>query len=59
MLQQTDKCIYTEIRLTDNGTQCTSIQFPVIRHNNLSKGIIATQDNVTSMLSPDRKTCFF
>ena len=48
LFQQAHKFIHTQTCLPDDGSQCASNQHFVVRHNHLSKGFIASQDQMAA-----------
>jgi hypothetical protein len=59
LYQQAYKFIYTQTCLPDDSSQGTPVQHFVVRHNYLSKGFIASQDQMTTCLSLQVETCPF
>ena len=50
VLHQSHKLFYAEIDLPDDGSQGAPVQFFVVGNNDLSEGMVATQNHVTAVL---------
>jgi len=55
-LQQPDKLIERQIGLTDDCPECSSVQFFMIRYDELRERIISAKDNVASVLTLEIET---
>ena len=49
--QQSYELIYAKTGPTDYGSQSTPVKFCVVRHNDLSEGVIPPQDQMAALLS--------
>jgi hypothetical protein len=55
-LEEADKFFGGQIGLSNDRAESPSIEFFVIRNDNLRKGIIASKDHVATLLTPKHKT---
>jgi hypothetical protein len=56
--EQSSKFIYAKSCLPDNCSQDASVDFFVIRHSDLCKWMIATQDHVAALPAHNAEVCF-
>jgi len=59
LLQQPHELIHAQASLPDDRSQRTSIQDSMVRYNNLSKGLIAAQNQMAACLPLLIETCSF
>lgn len=55
-LEEAQKVFEVYPSLPENGSQSSPIKLPMIWNDDLSIGIISTQDDMTALLAPDDKT---
>jgi len=58
-LEQPREFIYAQSAHPDNGSQGTAVKFSMIRHHHLAEWVVAAQDDVAALLSPDVETGSF
>jgi hypothetical protein len=54
--QKINQLFDTDSCLPKNGVQSPAVELPMVRHHDLSKGIISSQNEVTSLLPLEDKT---